>query len=141
MHRRGIDRYRVLWLLVLLLGGCAGFGQSGTPPGPGVPRIANLRFEPETVSVGQPARMSFYFEVGSADLDTGYLLDQGIAQFQFYTALQTITVDLKQYSGLVAGTAEVSLSWPNEGFRWIEFYVVTVKGNQSNRLRASLTVR
>jgi hypothetical protein len=116
-------------------------GPSGTPPGPGVPRIANLRFEPETVGVGQPARMSFYFEVGSADLDTGHVLDQGIAQFQFFTALQSMTVDLKQYSGLVAGTAEVQLRWSTEGLRWIEFYVVTLKGNESNRLRAPLTVR
>jgi hypothetical protein len=131
----------VLWLLVLLCGGCAIFGASGTPPGPGVPRIANLRFEPETVAVGDQTRMSFYFEVGSADVETGYVLDQGIAQFQLFTALQPIIIDLKQYSGMVAGTAEVPMRWSNEGVRWVEFYLVTLKGNESNRLRARLTVR
>jgi hypothetical protein len=140
--RRSGATWACLLATALLLTGCTLFGTSEPPPGgPGVPWIASLRFDPETVAVGQTARMSFYFEVGSADLDTGYLLDQGIAQFQFYTALQPIVVDLKQYSGLVAGTAEVPLSWSTPGFRWIEFYVVTLKGNASNRLRAPLTVR
>jgi len=138
MHGSAI---RLLVLLVLLCGGCAIFGGSGTAPGPGVPRIANLRFEPETVLAGEQTRMSFYFEVGSADVETGYVLDQGIAQFQLFTALQPIIIDLKQYSGMVAGTAEVPMRWSNEGVRWVEFYLVTLKGNESNRLRARLTVR
>lgn len=141
MTIRGRMHWGALWLLVLLCSGCATFGASGTPPGPGVPRIANLRFEPETVAVGEQTRMSFYFEVGSADVETGYVLDQGIAQFQLFTALQPIIIDLKQYSGTVAGTAEVPMRWSNEGVRWVEFYLVTIKGNQSNRLRALLTVR
>ena len=141
MTIRGRVHWGALWLLVLLCSGCATFGGSGTPPGPGVPRIANLRFEPETVAVGEQTRMSFYFEVGSADVDTGYVLDQGIAQFQLFTALQPIIIDLKQYSGTVAGTAEVPMRWSNEGVRWVEFYLVTLKGNESNRLRAMLTVR
>ena len=141
MTIRGRVHWGALWLLVLLCSGCTTFGGSGTPPGPGVPRIANLRFEPETVAVGEQTRMSFYFEVGSADVDTGYVLDQGIAQFQLFTALQPIIIDLKQYSGMVAGTAEVPMRWSNEGVRWVEFYLVTLKGNESNRLRAMLTVR
>ncbi len=106
-----------------------------------MPRIANLRFEPETISAGETARMSFYFEVGSADLEEGYLLDQGIAQFQFFTALQRVTIDLSKYSGQVAGVAEVPVRWPTEGVRWIELQVVNKQGNTSNRLRARLTVR
>ncbi len=140
--RRGGVNWVSLLALALLLTGCTFFGSSAPPPGgPGVPWITSLRFEPETITAGQTARMSFNFEVGTADLDTGYVLDQGFAQFQFYTALQPIVVDLKQYSGLVAGTAEVPLSWSTPGFRWVEFYVVTLKGNASNRLRAPLTVR
>ena len=141
MTIRGRMHWGALWLLVLLCGGCAAFGASGTPPGPGVPRIANLRFEPEMVAVGEQTRMSFYFEVGSADLESGYVLDQGIAQFQLFTALQPIIIDLKHYSGMVAGTAEVPMRWSNEGVRWVEFYLITLKGNESNRLRARLTVR
>jgi hypothetical protein len=92
-------------LLTLLVAGCAAFDLAETPAGPGVPRIANLRFEPDTIAVGGTTQMSFYFETGSADLEEGYLLDQGIAQFQFFTALQRITIDLSKYAGQVAGVA------------------------------------
>ena len=85
--------------------------------------------------------MSFYFEVGSADIDEGFVLDQGIAQFQFFTALQPMAIDLKSYSGQVAGIAEVPIRWPTEGLRWIELYVVNKQGNVSNRIRGRLTVQ
>ena len=127
--------------LAVVLSGCATFRPVETPPGPGVPRIANLRFEPETIPAGGTTRMSFYFEVGSADLDEGYLLEQGIADFQFFTALQRATIDLSKYSGQVAGVAEVPVRWPTEGVRWVELQVVNKQGNTSNRLRALLTVR
>ena len=130
-----------LALVVVLSASCATFGPTSSPPGPGVPRIANLRFEPERINAGETTQMSFYFEVGSADLDEGFLLDQGIAQFQLFTALQSISIDLRKYSGQVAGIAEIPLRWPTEGVRWLELYVVTKKGNVSNRLRAPLTVR
>ena len=128
-------------LLTLLVAGCAAFGPSETPAGPGVPRIAHLRFEPDTVAVGETTQMSFYFETGSADLEEGYLLDQGIAQFQFFTALQRIIIDLSKYAGQVAGVAEVSVRIPTEGVRWLELQVISRQGNLSNRLRARLTVR
>lgn len=141
MVRRVGIQVAVLVGLAVALSGCATFGPAETPPGPGVPRIANLRFEPETIPAGGTTRMSFYFEVGSADLDEGYLLEQGIAQFQFFTALQRVTIDLSKYSGQVAGVAEVPVRWPTEGVRWIELQVVNKQGNTSNRLRALLTVR
>jgi hypothetical protein len=58
-----------------------------------------------------------------------------------FTALQSISIDLRTYSGQVAGIAEIPLRWPAGGVRWLELYVVTKKGNVSNRLRAPLTVR
>jgi len=128
-------------LLTLLVAGCATFGPAETPPGPGVPRIANLRFEPDTIAVGETTQMSFYFEVGSADLEEGFLLDQGIAQFQFFSALQRITIDLGKYAGHVAGVAEVPVRIPTEGIRWLELQVISRQGHLSNRLRARLTVR
>lgn len=131
----------VLGVLVLLLTGCAAWGPASSPPGLDVPRIANFRFEPDTIDAGETTTMHFYFEVGSADLEEGHLLDQGIAQFRFFTALQPFTFDLRQYSGQVAGFAEVPVRLSTEGLRWLEFYVVNRKGNVSNRLRAPLTVR
>ena len=137
---------RRLWasalsVVVLLSAGCAAWGPASSPPGLDVPRIANFRFEPDTIAAGETTQMHFYFEVGSADLEEGHLLDQGIAQFQFFTALQSITFDLRQYSGQVAGVAEVPVRLVTEGLRWLELYVVNRKGNVSNRLRAPLTVR
>jgi hypothetical protein len=112
-----------------------------TPEGPGVPRIANLRFEPEVVRIGETTRMSFYFEVGSADVEEGFLIERGISQFQFYQSLNAIPIDLRKYTGLVADTVEIPLKWSIEGVRLYELYVVTQKGNTSNRLRATVTVR
>jgi hypothetical protein len=125
----------------MLLASCSTFGPAPSAPGPGVPRIANLRFEPATIDVGGTTQMSFYFEVGSADIEEGFLLDQGVAQFKLFTALQPITIDLTRYSGQVAGVAEIPIRWPTEGLRWLELYVVSKQGNVSNRLRARLTVR
>jgi hypothetical protein len=123
-----------------LVAGCA-LTPPPTGPEAGGPRIANLRFEPETIQAGGTTRMFFYFEVGGADLDQGFLIERGISQFQFYTALQPIPVDLRAYAGQVAGTAEVPLRWSSLGVRYLELYVVTKQGLASNRLRAPLTVR
>ena len=128
--------------VVALLMGCAGPSSlSETPSGPGVPRIAGLRFEPSTVSVGQPTTMSFYFEVGSADLDEGFMLERGVADFSLFTSLQSVPLDLKQYAGQVAGRVEIPIRWSSEGIRFIEVHVVNKKGNDSNRLNATVTVR
>jgi hypothetical protein len=133
------------WTLVCALGllpACStALTQPETPPGPGVPRIANLRLVPDVIRTGETTQMSFYFEVGSADLHEGFVIDRGISEFQFYQVLQPITIDLQQYEGQAAGTVEVPLKWSSEGIRFLEVYVVTKKGNVSNRVRANLTVR
>jgi hypothetical protein len=112
-----------------------------TPPGPGVPRIANLRFDPEAVRIGETLQMSFYFEVGTADLDEGFLIQRGIREFQFYQDLQPTPIDLRRYHGQVAGTIEVPLRWSTEGVLFLEVYVVSKQGNASNRLNGRVTVR
>lgn len=126
----------------LLLSACsAAFTQPETPPGPGVPRIANLRLEPDVIQAGETTQMSFYFEVGSADLHEGFVIERGISEFQFFQTLQPISIDLERYEGQVAGTVEVPLKWSAEGIRFLEVFVVTRKGNTSNRIRANITVR
>jgi hypothetical protein len=133
---------RTLIPVLGLLTACSLFGvQPATPPGPGVPRIANLRFDPDVIKVGETTQMSFYFEVGSADLHQGFIVERGISQFRFYQALQTVAVDLGDYDGQVAGTVEVPLHWSAEGVRLLEVYVVTKKGNASNHVTGTLTVR
>jgi hypothetical protein len=123
------------------LAACALFTSEEPAPVSGSPRIANLRFEPEVVVAGQPTVMSFYFEVPTADIKEGMLIERGISQFQFYQTLNPISVDLRQYAGQVAGTAEVSVRWSELGVRLIELYVITEGGRNSNRLRDTLTVR
>jgi len=131
-----------LVLVVGLLSACGTmFLPPESPPGPGVPRITNLRFEPDVIRAGETTQMSFYFEVGSADLQEAFLVERGISQFQFYQAFQATPLDLSQYDGQVAGTVEIPLRWSQEGVRFLEVYVVTKKGNTSNRIRANLTVR
>lgn len=135
-------RALVLMSALALLTACgSSVLRSPSPPGPGVPRIANLRFEPDVIRAGETTQMSFYFEVGSADIQEAFIIERGISQFQFFQSLQAIPIDLRGYSGQVAGTVEVPLRWSGEGVRFLELYVVTRKGNTSNRLRAPLTVR
>jgi len=93
------------------------------------------------IRAGEITQMSFYFEVGSADLQEGFIIERGISQFQFYQGLQTIPMDLRDYDGQVAGTAEVPLRWSAEGVRLLELYVVTKRGNASNRIWGTITVR
>jgi hypothetical protein len=142
MRITGLRNACALGLVLALLCACSLFGgHPETPPGPGVHRIANLRFDPDVIRTGEITQMSFYFEVGSADLQEGFIIERGISQFQFYQTLQTIPMDLREYDGQVAGTAEVPLRWSAEGVRLLELYVVTKRGNASNRLRGTITVR
>jgi len=132
-------------IVAILVGGCAAFEGAGGgaewSAGPGVPRIMNLRFVPDTVQSGESAQLSFYFEVGSADLDECVVVERGVSQFQVYTALQPITLPLKHYSGLATGTVEIPMRWTDTGIRYVEVYVVSKQGKQSNRMNATLTVR
>ncbi len=125
--------------IVLLMTGCAWFAPRQSI-GPGAPHIANLRFDPVVVRAGQFTQMTFYFEVGSADLKEGFLIERGIQEFQFFQALQTIPISLQQYEGLVAGTPEIPVQFDKPGIRLLELYVVTAKGKTSNHLQATLTV-
>jgi hypothetical protein len=142
MRITGVRNACALVLVLVLLCACSLFGgHPETPPGPGVPRIANLRFDPDVIRAGESTQMSFYFEVGSADLKEGFIIERGISQFQFYQSLQTIPMDLRDYDGQVAGTVEMPLHWSAEGIRLLELYVVTKRGNASNRIRGTITVR
>jgi hypothetical protein len=130
------------WILLsCFLGGCAAIGPQSSPPGTDVPRISSLRFEPDTIEAGGTTKMTFFFEVGSADLDQAFVVDRGISQFQLFTALRAVPISLKPYDGIAAGMAELDLRWPTQGLRWLEVYVVSVKGNVSNRLYGYLMVR
>ena len=136
-----IRRTICVLLVACSVASCGTFGPPSSAPATDVPKIAALRFDPETIEAGGTIRISFYFEVGSADLDQAFIVDRGISQFQFFTALRAIPVSLKQYAGIVAGNADLDLRWTTAGYRYVEVYVVSVKGHVSNRLFGSFTVR
>ncbi len=127
-------------ILALLLAGCSSVWRPASAPGPGVPWIANLRIDPNSVKVGETAQMTFYFEVGSADLHEGFLVDRGIQQFRFFQDLQPAPIDLEPYAGQVAAWVQVPVRWTSEGVRLVDFYVVTKTGKVSNHLSARVTV-
>ncbi len=127
-------------ILALLLAGCSSVWRPASAPGPGVPWIANLRIDPNSVKVGETAQMTFYFEVGSADLQEGFLVDRGIQQFRFFQDLQPAPIDLQPYTGQVAAWVQVPVRWTSEGVRLVDFYVVTKTGKVSNHLSARVTV-
>ena len=133
------------FVAVLLAGsGLSGCGATsiGTakPPTPGGPRIANLQFNPERIRAGGSTLMSFYLEVATADVQEGFVLERGIEQFQLYTSLRETRLDLNQYFGQVAALVEVSMTWSQPGLRFLEVYVVTKTGAESNRLVGRITV-
>jgi len=128
-------------LAAVLAVGCAPTDASLDHGDPNAPRISHLRFEPTVIRAGETTRMSFYFLVGTADIQQAFLVERGFSEFQFYQTLQKLPIDLRQYAGQVAGTAEVPLSWTSLGIRRLELYIVTKQGQESNRVSATLTVR
>lgn len=113
---------------------------SAKSPTPGGPKIANLQFNPERVRAGGSTTMSFYLEVSTADVQEGFVLERGIEQFQLYTSLRETRLDLNQYFGQVAALVEVTMTWSQPGFRFLEVYVITKSGAESNRLVGRITV-
>jgi hypothetical protein len=130
--------------VLLVVAGLSGCGAtslgSAKPPTPGGPRIANLQFTPDRVRAGDSTTMSFYLEVATADVREGFVLERGIEQFQLYTSLRETRIDLSQYFGQVAALIEVPMSWSQPGLRFLEVYVVTKTGAQSNRIAGRITV-
>ena len=140
-RRSWVLGFLTVFLAVCGLSGC-GATTVGTakPPTAGGPRIANLQFNPERIRAGNSTTMSFYLEVPTADVQEGFVLERGIEQFQLYTSLRQTRIDLQQYFGQVAALVEVSTTWSQPGLRFLEVYVVTKTGAESNRLVGRITV-
>ncbi|MBI5167777.1 MAG: hypothetical protein HY998_08625 [candidate division NC10 bacterium] len=126
--------------LVLALTSCALIRYEPTPPGPGVPRIANFRFEPASVRAGEVVEMSFDFEDSFGDIVEGYLVESGIREVRWTAGLEPIPLDMRGHKGNLFGTFRQKRVWDAEGIYIYEVYVVDAKGNRSNRLRARITV-
>ena len=155
---------------VALLTGCATSGFEATPPGPGVPRISDLRIEPAVVERGGQATLRFDFQDTSGDIMDVYLGLRGeVTDFTLATGLQPVVLSRGQYFGQTEGTAEETISISFErrsapltfqerayygevtdpgqrqqqmgGVRVYVVFVVDEKGNVSNSLTVRVTVQ
>lgn len=140
MGRAGLGAGVIAAGSFLALAGCAGLSYQPTPPGPGVPVISALRFEPTSVKVGQEAILSFTFADSEADIVEARLIERGFIDFQFFTGLNPVVVDLRRHLGEATGRPSIPLRWREPGYRLYELYVVDQKGNVSNPLRGSIVV-
>ena len=157
-------------IAVALLTGCATAGFEATPPGPGVPRISDLRIEPAVVERGGQATLRFDFQDLNADIMDVYLGLRGeVTDFTLATGLQPVVLSRGKYFGQTEGTAEETISISFErrsapltyeerayygevtdpaqtqqqmgGVRVYVVWVVDEKGHVSNSLTVRVTVQ
>ncbi len=139
-----------------------------SPRGPGVPRISNLRIDPSVVDAGGQATIRFDFLDQDGDIRDVYLaLARQVQEFTWSTGLSPEVISSGRYVGLTEGTIEETITVsaerpltplttekreytgqvgsaapsPEGSTRVYEVFVVDMKGNVSNRLRATVTVQ
>ena len=169
--RRHPARALTLWAGALVVAGtsaCAGPSLEASAPGPGAPRISNLRIEPTHADNGAQVALRFDFRDMDADIMDVHLgVSAEIKDFTLATGLGPAVISRGRYLGLQDGTAEEtirvtmapaprplprrefdgSVAEPEvrqeaiAGIRVYEVFVVDAKGQMSNRLRAQVTVR
>ncbi|MGH7423812.1 MAG: hypothetical protein ACREJ1_09075, partial [Candidatus Methylomirabilales bacterium] len=157
-------------IAVALLTGCATAGFEATPPGPGVPRISDLRIEPTVVERGGEATLQFDFQDTDGDIMDVYLgLRSEVTDFTLATGLRPVVLSRGRYFGQTEGTAEETITISFErrsapltfqerayfgevtdprqtqqqmgGVRVYVVFVVDEKGNVSNSLTVRVTVQ
>lgn len=168
---RQAERVRaIMWcaIAVTLLAGCATGGFEATPPGPGVPRISDLRIEPDVVEEGGQATLRFDFQDTDGNITDVYLgLRSEVTDFTLATGLRPVVISRGRYFGQTEGTAEETMRISFErrsapmtfeeraysgqvtapgqaqmgGIRVYVVFVVDEKGNVSNSLSARVTVQ
>ena len=171
--KRQAERARAILrcaIAVALLTGCATSGFEATPPGPGVPRISDLRIEPTVVEREGEATLRFDFQDTDGDIMDVYLgLRSEVTDFTFATGLRPVVISRGRYFGQTEGTAEETITISFErrsapltfegrayfgevtdprqtqqqmgGVRVYVVWVVDEKGNVSNSLRVRVTVQ
>lgn len=122
--------------------GCASLtGQQATPAGPGVPRVLTARFEPDAVRAGQEATLIITFEDSDGDVVEAVLVERVVSDFRFVSSTSVITRNIRRHLGEVVGAVRETFRWDAPTIRLYDVYLVDLKGNASNRVRAQVTVR
>ncbi|MGH7405932.1 MAG: hypothetical protein ACREJA_08650, partial [Candidatus Methylomirabilales bacterium] len=92
-------------MALALFTGCALFDFEATPPGPGVPRISDLRIEPDVVERGGQATLRFDFTDLDGDIMDVYLgLRSEVKDFTLATGLRPAVISRGKYLGQTEGT-------------------------------------
>ena len=155
-------------IVLALTSGCAATSFESSIPGPGIPRISNLRIEPTHAENGAQVALRFDFRDMEGDIIDVYLgVTAEIKDFTLATGLGPAVISRGRYLGLREGTAEEtikvtmrpapgplpmrrfdgSVAEPEVrqgavgGIRVYEVFVVDRQGQASNRLRVQVTVR
>jgi len=131
-------------LLIAVLGvfgpGCAQRLRED-PPGPGVPRIADLRLEPTTTTQGCSIRVTFHFEDSDGDLvsATGYwVLIQSNRRVASGTS--PLPLELASVKGQVSGSIVTTIVPEQHGVYWYSVQAEDAAGQRSNVLKHAVRV-
>jgi hypothetical protein len=140
-HQCG-QRWLPIIAVAFSLAGCAPLYKfKEDPPGPGVPRISQLEWRPNRITLGCPATLRFGFEDPDADLlrvDAHWELHRSKS---FGIARGYITLPVAP--GVLAGRrGEVSVQLIPERYGRYRYHVQAedARGQKSNILRASIIV-
>jgi len=164
------ERALAIWgcaIVLALTSGCAATSFQSSAPGPGAPRISNLRIEPTQVENGAQVALRFDFRDLDADIVDVYLgVSAEIKDFTLATGLGPAVISRGRYLGLREGTAEETIrvtmapaphplrqrefdgsmgepevpQQTTAGIRVYEVFVIDRQGQVSNRLQAQVTV-
>jgi len=164
------ERALAIWgcaIVLALTSGCAATRFESSAPGPGIPRISNLRIEPTHAENGAQVALRFDFRDMDADIMDVHLgVSAEIKDFTLATGLGPAVISRGRYLGLREGTAEETIKvtmaptprpvpqrefdgsvaepevpqQTTAGIRFYEVFVIDRQGQVSNRLRAQVTV-
>lgn len=130
--------------VLVVLAGCSTGLRPGAP-GPGVPVISNLRFEPAVAKPGQEIRVSFEFEDADADVTTARFCYVRTERWSRVTVTvgdcRPIPVEPSSLTGRAVGLIKMSQAWSRPARYSYEVHVADSRGHESNVLRGSVIVR
>ncbi len=136
------SRWLVLVVMLLTLTGCASALRPlrGDPPGSGVPRVSDLRLQPDRVPAGCPVTVRFQFEDEDGDLRhvvTHWVRQQWRRIGVGYASLQVSPDSLE---GRRSGEIEGQVIAERDGRYWYHVQVEDAKGRKSNVLTGFVRV-
>ena len=113
----------------------------GDPPGPGVPRIANLEFQPSRTVRGCAIQVTFCFEDSDGDLvgaTAHWVLVQ--SNKRVASGRSPLPADRSALEGKVAGELVAAVTIEQHGTYWYRVQAEDAAGHRSNVLERAIAV-